>query len=89
MNFRKLIQGLLKKKAEFDIDKFDYEGEPIGIHCVYDANQTGFDQLSFEGNSDIPNDLATHLNNGRPLSIYFDGIASHIKPNRRYFASIF
>ena len=44
---------------------------------------TGFHQEKINGTSEISADLIDGLNNGHPLSLYIDGIGSHIKPNSK------
>lgn len=51
--------------------------------CVYDESQTGFDQVILNGSSEVPAELIERLHNGKTLSLYFDGIASHVKPNSK------
>lgn len=52
---------------------------------MYDENQTGFHQEKFNGSTEIPTALADGLNNGKPLTLYFDGIASHLTPSGEVF----
>lgn len=54
-------------------------------------SMTGFHTIVRKGNSVVSDGLIEGLNNGKPLSLYFDGIFSKIKPNGescKIFASI-
>lgn len=73
------VEGLFGD--DFDIDKYEYVGDPIGFSCIYDENQTNFHQGKVNGTYGNPTDLFEHLNNGKGLSLYFDGIGSRVKPN--------
>lgn len=77
-----MFAGLFGKDKDFDIDKHNYIGDPIGFSCVYDEDQTNFHQVRVNGSIPLdPTDLIAQLNNGKNLSIYFDGIGSRVKPN--------
>lgn len=63
---------------EFDIDNYHYVGPTVLISCVYSEDQVEFDQVPVDGTYNIPVYLITKLNNGKKLSVYVNGIASHV-----------
>lgn len=49
-----------------------------------------FHQVKINGSLEMPSSLIQRLNNGKPLTIYFDGILSHLKANgKSYILVIF
>lgn len=42
---------------------------------------TEFHQVKINGTVEIPEELIEFMNNGKSLSLYIDGILSHVKPN--------
>lgn len=78
------IEHLMIEKPKFDVDEFDYQGEPIGISCLYSPTQTEFHQIKVIGTNESQQpyqNLIKGLNNGKMVSFYVDGIGSHVKPN--------
>lgn len=77
------IEGLTKDRPKFDVDGNNYQGEPIGISCLYSPTQTEFHQVKVNGTYESQKtyqDLIKGLNNGKTVSFYVDGIGSHVKP---------
>ncbi|XP_031631259.1 uncharacterized protein LOC116345747 [Contarinia nasturtii] len=57
---------------DFDIDEFEYEGDPIKIACITDSQP---DFYIAEINGTISVALTQELNNGKGLSIFFHAIS--------------
>lgn len=75
---------MIEEKPEFDIDNYDYQGDPVLISCVYSENQTEFYQVEVIGAKQFPVDLIKKLNNGNKISVYVNGIAYNVRQTGKY-----
>ncbi|XP_031635746.1 uncharacterized protein LOC116348774 [Contarinia nasturtii] len=60
----------------FDIDEFEYQGDPIKFACISNPSQNQFDITDVNGH--IPPGLISSLHNGKGLSLFFYGVANEV-----------
>ncbi|XP_031635219.1 uncharacterized protein LOC116348373 [Contarinia nasturtii] len=64
----------LPSEKDFNVDDFQYEGDPIYFACINDVSQLQFHITKVE-NGSLPLSLIDALDNGKGLSLFFHGIS--------------
>ncbi|XP_031635205.1 uncharacterized protein LOC116348363 [Contarinia nasturtii] len=81
--FDKIEGGICGRKSdEFNIDNFQYVGDPVTVVCITEKNQTEF--YLTEVNGSVPPDFIKRLHNGRDMSLFFHGIENKITQKKGF-----